>query len=152
MKKAVILLGSNIDPAQNLRRAVDMLRLVSSNARCSSIWRTRAVGSAGPDFLNMAVEIETDLEIDALKFGVLRPIESKLGRVRTTDKNAPRTIDLDIVLSGDDVIDDEVWKLAHVAVPVAELVPDLRHPSNGERLRDTAARLQVQYGAEQIMG
>ncbi len=152
MTKAVILLGSNIDPNQNLRRAVDMLRLVSPVVRCSSVWRTRAVGSTGPDFLNMALILETELTTEALKFGVLRPIEAKLGRVRTSDKNAPRTIDLDVVVLDDRILDEDLWRRAHLAIPVAELMPALRSPETFELLADVAQRLKADSGAEMVSG
>ncbi len=57
-----------------------------------------------PNFLNAAVLIETDLTAAELKEQVLQVIERELGRVRTADKNAPRTIDLDIALFGDQVL------------------------------------------------
>ena len=76
-----------------------------------------------------------------LKFRVLRPIEVALGRVRTSDKYAPRTIDLDPIVYGETVLDDRLWTYAYLALPAAEILPDLLHPQTKERLADIADRL-----------
>lgn len=95
--RACLLLGSNIQPEENLRRAVELLRQYFVVEKVSAAWETPAVGSDGPDFLNAAVVIHTSLDPWQLKERFLRPLEAQLGRVRTADKNAPRTIDIDIV-------------------------------------------------------
>lgn len=127
-------LGSNIEPELNLHRSIDLLgRDVLINA-VSKVWETPSEGSAGPNFLNAVVSIQSRLTPDELKFQVLRPIESRLGRVRTSDKNAPRPIDIDILLVDGMVYTDAVWNYAYLAVPLAELLPDLIHPSSGKTL------------------
>ena len=80
----------------------------------------------------------------------LRKIEADLGRVRTADKYAPRTIDLDLSLFGDQVLsgsdyqvpDPELTRLAHLAIPLAELAPEYRHPNLEGTLRQIADRLR----------
>jgi len=134
-------LGSNIDPKINLHRALDMLRQEVLVDAVSNIWVTKSIGEAGPDFLNAAARITSHLEALKLKMQVLRPIEDKLGRRRTRRKNAPRTIDLDILITDSQVWDEEVWEYAHKALPLAELLPDLTHPTTGERLDSVASRL-----------
>lgn len=138
----VILLGSNIHPGKNLKKALGILGEHTWIKSRSSVWRTQAVGSDGPDFLNMAVEIETDLGADQIKSRLIRDIESRLGRVRTEDKYAPRTIDLDIILVNDEVIDSDVWIKAFVALPVSEIRPGLPNPYNGSTIAETAHELK----------
>jgi 2-amino-4-hydroxy-6-hydroxymethyldihydropteridine diphosphokinase len=104
-------------------------------------WESPAVGSRGPNFLNTAATIRTQLPPELLKSLVLRRIERELGRVRTANKNAPRTIDLDILVYEERVLDPKVWTEAFVAVPLAELLPDLQHPLTGESLVQVATRL-----------
>ena len=89
----------------------------------------------------MAVWIETSLSIPALKQEIIRPIEKQLGRVRTADKNAPRTIDIDILIDQEELIEPALWEYAFLAVPIAELLPDFSDPRTGEPLRQAAARL-----------
>jgi 2-amino-4-hydroxy-6-hydroxymethyldihydropteridine diphosphokinase len=134
-------LGSNIDPEENLLRSVGHLsRSVNILAR-SSVWETIAVGSPGPNFLNAVVLASTHLIAPDLITQVLRPIEAKLGRVRTTDRNYPRTIDLDILIYDREVLDPEIWERAHKCVPLAEVLHDYAHPITGETLSSIASRL-----------
>jgi len=85
--------------------------------------------------------IHTSLDPWQLKERFLRPLEAQLGRVRTADKNAPRTIDIDIVIWDADLLDLDVWKYAYAAVPVAELLPCQQSEETGEYLEQAAARL-----------
>jgi len=136
-----LLLGSNIDPEKNLPRAINRLGELFSIESISTAWETPAVGSNGPDFLNAAVLLYTSMEADILKERVLRPIEAQLGRVRSTDKNAPRTIDIDVVIWDANLIDPGLWSHPHVAVPVAEILPCYPSPQTGEYLEQIAQRL-----------
>lgn len=146
MARVVIAIGSNIRPEKYLPAAVAALSEVVRVLALSGVYETPPVGAPGtPAFLNMALLIETDLPAQRLREAVLRPIEEKLGRVRTNDPNAPRTIDLDLVLYEDQgrvwVLDEGLTRHAHVAVPVAEVAPDW--PINdGETVREVAARLR----------
>jgi 7,8-dihydro-6-hydroxymethylpterin-pyrophosphokinase len=78
--------------------------------------------------------------MDELQAGVLRPIEERLGRVRTDDPNAPRTIDLDILVYDGITIEEGLWEQAHVCIPLSELLPDYTHPLRGETLSAIARR------------
>jgi 2-amino-4-hydroxy-6-hydroxymethyldihydropteridine diphosphokinase len=138
--QACLLLGSNIQPEQNLALGVDLLRKKVKIIRISSVWETPSVGSAGPDFLNLALLITTPLEAGDLKMKVLRPLEAQLGRLRSADNNAPRPIDLDIILFDDQLLDPNLWHYAHRAVPVSEILPGYRS-STGEILSEVASRL-----------
>jgi 2-amino-4-hydroxy-6-hydroxymethyldihydropteridine pyrophosphokinase len=93
-----LLLGSNIQPEHNLPLAIDQLQNYLKLLRISRVWETASVGSAGPNFLNAAILAHTSLNQKSLKLKILRPLEARMGRVRSADKNAPRPIDLDIIL------------------------------------------------------
>jgi 2-amino-4-hydroxy-6-hydroxymethyldihydropteridine diphosphokinase len=139
-------LGSNIAPADNLKLALELLRQELTVLAVSRAWRTPAVGSQGPDFLNAAVLVYAPQPASQLKNQVLRDIETRLGRIRSEDKYAPRTIDIDIVVDGEQVIDPELWQHAHLAQPVAELLPDLVDPSSGQTLEVIADHLRPLAG------
>jgi dihydroneopterin aldolase/2-amino-4-hydroxy-6-hydroxymethyldihydropteridine diphosphokinase len=150
-----ISLGSNIEPEKNLAQAVKLLQSKCKVTAVSSVYRTAPQGfSEQPDFLNMAVQITTSLSPETLKSDVLNWIEQQLGRTRDPlNKNAPRTIDLDISLWGDAVLeygakpwrvpDPDILRFAHVAVPLAELAPEFVHPTEGVTLAVIAARFEM---------
>ena len=150
MNRVLLSLGSNIDSETNLREA---LRRLASRCRVlavSPVYETAPVGNpAQPAFLNAAALIETELTADALKTRVLRAIEQELGRVRRDDRNAPRTIDLDIALVVASAADagpagsahPDILRYAHVAVPLADIAPQARHPATGTSLREIARGL-----------
>jgi 2-amino-4-hydroxy-6-hydroxymethyldihydropteridine diphosphokinase len=136
-------LGSNIDPVANFYHAVEKLREAVHVVEVSKIWETPPVGTSGPNFLNAVALIQTSLQISSLRDHVLRRIESQLGRVRTVDPNSPRPIDLDILIFDKNVIDNEIWTRAHIAVPLAEFIPDFINPETGETLLEIARRLEI---------
>ena len=134
-----LLLGSNIQPEHNLPRAIDLLQIHLTILRISSVWETPPVGSAGPSFLNAALLAQTPLNQTELKLQILTPLEAKMGRLRSADKNAPRPIDLDIILFDGLILDQTLWLFAHRAVPVAGIQPDIRSEA-GETLQEAAAK------------
>ena len=134
-------LGSNISPELNLPRALELLREDVELVKTSSIWETPPVGSTGPNFLNAAALIKTGLSEEALRSQVLKKIEAQLGRIRTPDQNAPRTIDLDILIFDGKIRDDQIWERAYLALPLSELNPGLTHPRSGESIQKVAQRL-----------
>jgi 2-amino-4-hydroxy-6-hydroxymethyldihydropteridine diphosphokinase len=164
MNKVVITLGSNVEKERNLPLAVAMLREMCQVIAIASVYETLAVGLLNqPNFWNTAVLLQTDLTPSQLKQTVINSIETKLNRVRQEDPNAPRTIDVDIVLFNDWVgeydggdgrlrplPDPDLLKFPHVAVPVADLLPGLPHPVTGERLADLAERLLVEVGGRPL--
>ena len=135
-----LLLGSNIQPEKNLALGMDLLRQKVKIIRSSSVWESPSVGSSGPDFLNVAVMVITQMEVVELKENVLRPLEGQLGRVRSQDKNAPRPIDVDIILFDRRLVDPNLFLYAHRAVPVADLLPDFPSPQ-GRTLAEIASEL-----------
>jgi 2-amino-4-hydroxy-6-hydroxymethyldihydropteridine diphosphokinase len=155
-EKVFVTLGSNINAKNNLPSALTLLRADVPVARVSRVYESKPFESSGDKFLNAAVMFESDTPPGVIKFGLLRPIETLLGRVRTDDKNAPRTIDLDIALYGSTVLDDPSSQLllpspdilthAYVALPLADLDPDFVHPVTGERLSQITERFANQSG------
>lgn len=138
--EAYLNLGSNIKPEHYLPEAVRLLRQHGEVAVISSAWQSHAVGSNGPDFLNACILLLTRRGAEELIHQVLRPVEAQLGRVRTTDKNAPRTIDIDLVLFDEEPFDKDFWEVPFVVVPLAELHPHYPHPFGYEDLATIAAR------------
>ena len=148
MNEAIILIGSNIDPENNIRDCLVLLMDSVTVVARSQIWRTKSFGSKGPDFLNLAITVNTNLYEKQLKVSILRKIEDQLERVRLSNKNAPRTIDLDTIIFNDVIIDNEVWQKAFIAVPVAELKPSLCYPDSTRNLKDIANELKSSEQAE----
>ncbi len=152
MKRVFIGVGSNIDPEENIRRAIALIKEKARITGVSSFYLTEPVSRPGQDpYYNGVLEIEVDLEPLALRNGLLRGIEERLGRVRTGDVHGPRTIDLDIILYGDMVFEGEGLKLpspeilerAFVALPLSELAPDTVLPGSGVRLKEVAERFEA---------
>src|SRR4030065_419488 len=96
--QACLLLGSNIEPEQNIPRAVSLLQERLTILQVSSVWESASVDCCYPDFLNLALLVTTSLDAKQLKEQVLRPLEAQMGRVRTVDKNTSRPIDFDIII------------------------------------------------------
>ena len=142
MHQVCLLLGSNIEPEQNIPRAVMLLRGRMTVQRASSVWESTSVDCCYPNYLNLALLVFTPLTADQLKEQVLRPLEAQMGRVRTEDKNASRPIDFDIILFDGECVDPDLWRHVHMATPVSELFPEYLSQS-GETLREVARRLAV---------
>lgn len=135
-------IGSNISPVDNFRRALHLLNAYGRLEKLSHAWENPPVGSVGPYFLNAAVAYSTDFAADTLKQKILRPIETILGRVRTSDRYAPRTIDLDIILVDGVLVDPHLWDYHFLAVPMADLLPDYCHPDTKKSLAETAIEMR----------
>ena len=147
---AFIGLGSNLaDPLVQVRQALMDLESIPGTrvtAR-SSLYRTPPVGYLEqPDFINAVASVHTTLKPQAL-LAALLAIEDRHGRRRTM-RNAPRTLDLDLLLYGEEVLDQDDLGLPHprlherafVLVPLAEIAPEAMVPGHG-RVRDLLARV-----------
>lgn len=150
---AYVGVGSNLEaPAQQVRAAFAALAWLpqTSLAATSSLYVSAPMGRGDqPDFVNAVVRLDTDLPPHVL-LDELQRIEHEAGRVRTGERWGPRTLDLDIVVYGDQRIADERLTVPHpgaaerpfVIVPLAELVPDLVIPGQG-RVADLAAVVEL---------
>lgn len=141
---ACLSLGSNIHPEENLRRAVELLKQHGQIVGLSSAWENHAVGVSGPDFLNMCVLLETGIALSSVKVRIIQPIESTLGRTRAEDKNAPRPIDIDLVMYDGVPLRMEYWEQAFMVVPLAELLPEFEHPRLKQKLAHVAEHMRKQ--------
>jgi len=145
MSRVLISVGSNVDRQKNLPAAVRALRqhpeLTVMETSC--IFESAAVGGDYPAFFNAVVVVDTELDPATLKAS-LRGIEAGLGRVRTEDKNAPRAIDLDVVLYDDlddeplGIPDPDLSEYSYVAVPAAEVAGDWIVPGRNKTVADIA--------------
>lgn len=149
---AYLSLGSNINPEQNLRAAIQQLANYGTIQAISSLWETAPVGY--PDqanYFNAALILETALSAQQLREEAIETIEQALHRVRTSNPNAPRTMDIDIVLFNQDVLafgkrqipHPDILTRAFVTVPLAEIAPDYLHPVTGTRLADIAQQFDL---------
>ena len=114
-------MGSNIEPEENLKRAAATIRERFPEVRFSKVYRSAAVGMEGDDFLNACCLIETEMSEQALRRW-LKGVEDEHGRDRRQGSWQPRTLDLDLLMLGNTVLDEDVYEYAHASVPAAELV------------------------------
>jgi 2-amino-4-hydroxy-6-hydroxymethyldihydropteridine diphosphokinase len=145
---AYLNLGSNIQPEINLPKALKLLSEYGEVQKVSSVWESKAVGTTGPNYLNVCVAFKSTSPPMTLKEQVIHPIERQLGRIRSGNKFAARTIDIDIVVFDNEFLNRDSWKLAYVVVPLAELYPEYRNPETGERVTEIATRLRQEVWLE----
>jgi 2-amino-4-hydroxy-6-hydroxymethyldihydropteridine diphosphokinase len=145
--------AANID--QGLARLAEHPRIVVR--RVSPLYETAPVGPVGPgDFLNGAAEIETQLEPEPL-LGILLATEKLLGRVRT-GRPGPRTLDLDLLLYGPEIIDRPGLVVPHprlherrfVLAPLADIAPEAIVPDRGRTVRQLYAALPDDGGVTRM--
>ncbi|MHB2020280.1 MAG: 2-amino-4-hydroxy-6-hydroxymethyldihydropteridine diphosphokinase [Candidatus Xenobia bacterium] len=125
MHRAWLDMGTNIDRERSIQEALRRLQEVFTVRRTSSIYESdSAEGPPGqPPFYNLVVAFETEMSQDEVRLK-LREIEAAMGRVRTREKWAPRTIDLDLLLYDDGHPHPSLTEHAYVMVPFAELEPE----------------------------
>lgn len=148
MHLAYLNLGSNIQPKRNLVEAIRLLHKYGEVQKVSSAWESKSVGAEGPNYLNACVLFRCPYMPGELKERIIRPIETQLGRKRSENKFAPRTIDIDIVLFDEKPYNDKFWNYAFVIVPLAEIYPDFQNPLTQESITETATRLRRKVWVE----
>jgi 2-amino-4-hydroxy-6-hydroxymethyldihydropteridine diphosphokinase len=156
MATAYIGLGANLgDRMTTLRMAIQRLETLGRIAAVSSLYETEPVGYLEqPRFLNSVVALDTALA-PANLIGGLLGIERDLGRARSFP-NAPRTLDLDLLMVDDVILDTPELTLPHprlherafVLVPLAEIAPELVHPGFGKSVQELLNTLPDQGGVE----
>jgi 2-amino-4-hydroxy-6-hydroxymethyldihydropteridine diphosphokinase len=138
MPTVYVAIGSNVDPERNVAKAMTGMQRVFPDTRFSSCYRNRAVGFDGDDFLNCVAGFTTDLSVHAV-VDQLHAIEALCDRPRDAPRWAPRTMDLDILLYDGLVCAEPKLKLprpdllkrAFMLGPLAELAPEVIHPTEG---------------------
>ena len=146
-------LGSNIgDRQENLDKALNFLSQRLRMGKISSVYDTEPVGNTEqPRFLNLVCQAYTRLAPAGL-LSLAKGIESKLGR--TGKSNAPRTIDIDILLYDEQVIETPELVIPHpkmterafVLVPLDEIAPDLVHPVSGKTVKELLQSVTEKQG------
>ena len=110
MPEYIIAVGSNIDPEMNLLAAFAIIKKIDKNAQSAPLLKTKAQGFENQDdFINSAFLLNSSLDPMAFKQALLQ-IEQDLKRVRTSNKNGPRTIDLDISVIDGKIVDPDYQK------------------------------------------
>lgn len=135
MTTVLLSLGSNLDPRHHLQSAVAVLRERFGDIRVSPAYLTPAVGFDGPDFLNNAVLLDTELPLIELD-NWLHAVEDAHGRDRSGPRFSDRTLDIDVVYYGDLVIEGPKnlriprpeLKHAFVLKPLADIAPEFVDP------------------------
>jgi 2-amino-4-hydroxy-6-hydroxymethyldihydropteridine diphosphokinase len=155
---AAIGLGANLpspagSPEKTIAAAIEDLAAAGTIVARSSLYRTEPVGFADqPPFVNAAVTLTTDLTPEAL-LALLLAIEHRYGRDRSSDlSNHPRTLDLDLLLVDDLILNSPSLTLPHPALatrrfvlaPLAEVAPDLRHPILKKNIAELLAALPAE--------
>ncbi len=122
---AIISVGSNIQPSKYIHDAIEIIQKSQEIVARSQFVQTKPIGFTDQDdFINGALKIKTKMKFEELSRW-LKKIEIQLGRVRTQNKNGPRTIDLDIVAWNGIVTDQDVRKREYLKNAVLEVAPDL---------------------------
>jgi 2-amino-4-hydroxy-6-hydroxymethyldihydropteridine diphosphokinase len=135
--RGYISIGSNINKDEHIPASLRALELAFGKLTVSSIYESEPVGFTGDVFYNLVVGFDSELEVKAVA-KQLRQIELDNGRTRDSRKFAARTLDLDLILYGDLIVNDgrlqiprdEIEHYAFVLEPLAEIAPDLKHPIN----------------------
>ena len=135
MHRIYISIGSNIEPARHVRLAVAALHEYYGELSISSVYESEAVGFEGENFYNLVVGLDTEQDVNAVN-RTLHEIEDRYGRERSGPRFSARTIDLDLLMYDDLVLQqdklvlprEEILQNAFVLWPLAEIAPRLVHP------------------------
>jgi 2-amino-4-hydroxy-6-hydroxymethyldihydropteridine diphosphokinase len=135
MATIYISLGSNINREENTRAGVQALKQAFGKLTLSAVYESEAVGFDGDAFYNMVIACDVHTSVHQTN-QILRDIEDANGRDRSGPKFSSRTLDLDLLLYDDLVLDEnglklpraEILKNAFVLWPLAEIAPELKHP------------------------
>jgi len=143
MAKIYLGLGSNVEPEKYLQLGIRELGRRFGVLEISNIYRSKAVGFAGDDFLNLVLGFESDVS-PAEIHQVIEGIHEVAGRERGEAKFSPRTLDIDLLLYDDLVMDAapihvpraDILEYSFVLCPLAEIAPDLKHPETGKPIAE----------------
>ncbi len=150
MARAFISLGSNIQPAKNIRKAI---RKLSESLRINAISTVYCTEPEGrpeqPLYFNCVLTVECELAPHDIKLHILRQIEKDMGRTRSSDKYAARSIDLDLIAYDDISLETGELTLPDpliavrpfLAIPLAEIAPDFVLPDKGIPMKEIASAM-----------
>lgn len=149
MRTIYVAAGSNVEPLDHLRRALDVLHESYAPLRVSRAYANPAFGFEGDDYVNLVVGFDTDDPIDAV-LAVLHAAELACGRERDAPKWAPRSMDLDVLLDGDSAAEcpglvvprPDLLRRPYMLGPAAEIAPGLVHPVAGRTLLELWREMQ----------
>lgn len=135
MTRGYISIGSNINKDEHVPASLQALEKTFGELTISSVYESEPVGFTGDVFYNLVIGFDSNLEVKAVA-KQLRQIELDNGRTRDSRKFAARTLDLDLILYGDLIVNDgrlqiprdEIEHYAFVLEPLAEIAPNLKHP------------------------
>lgn len=144
-------LGSNMVPEQHIPQALRDLEAIFGELRVSPVYESEAIGLEGDNFHNMVVGLYTDRSPREL-VETLRQLEARHGRKRAPDKFASRTLDIDLLTYGEQIVDDETIKLprdeivkyAFVLLPLSDVAGDEVHPQTGRTYSQLWEKLERQ--------
>lgn len=151
MALVVVSIGSNIERERHVQICLDALHAEFGNLLISRVFESEPVGfEDGRNFFNLVTAFESDAGVGELQ-AWCKHLEYANGRRKISPKFSPRTLDVDLLtvgtLSGDidgvELPRDEIVKHAFVLKPLAELLPEHRHPTNGERYADLWAEFDA---------
>jgi 2-amino-4-hydroxy-6-hydroxymethyldihydropteridine diphosphokinase len=135
MVSCFVSVGSNINKEKNIAQGLTSLYNTFGKLKISPIYETIAIGFEGENFYNLVVRFESDLSVCEI-FELLRQLEFKHGRPLNSQKFTSRMLDLDLLLYGELIIEDEIVTLPRADIenyifvlqPLADIAPDLKHP------------------------
>lgn len=123
MNTAVVSVGSNINPTENINTAKIMISKEFNLIRASSFKETEPIGyKEQDDFYNGAFLVQTDRDFDDFN-NMLKKIEINMGRVKRSNKQGPREIDLDIIVWNNKVVDNDVYEREFLQSSILEVLP-----------------------------
>lgn len=123
--QAAVGIGSNINPEENIEKAIKFLSNEHALLTKSTFIKTVPIGYANqPDFLNGSVLIETSFTFEQFS-NYLKNVEKILGRVKMANKYGPRTIDLDIIVWNNKIVDKDFYERDFLKKSILELLPSL---------------------------
>lgn len=139
MTKVYVSIGSNTERDKNILAGLSALEKQFGALTVSSVYESAAVGFVGQAFLNLVVGFDSQRAVTDIA-NTLRDIELAQGRTRESEKSATVSLDLDLLLYGDSIIDEghvqvpreEIPHRAFVLQPLAEIAPNLTHPVSGK--------------------
>lgn len=143
-----VSVGSNVEKEKNIVAGLNSVFEIFGELQISPIYETAAMGFLGDNFYNLVVSFESNLSALGV-FKILRELEFKHGRLPNSQKFSPRTLDLDLLLYGNEIIETQTLKLPRsdiekylfVLQPLADIAPTLKHPI----LQKTYAEMLVSF-------